>query len=82
MSTKHLRAVLETGIEAAQKHQVGPDAARIMDAARRELEAIEKAARAVAALHPPPPPYTFVGETAGQFFRDIAPLLAIAKEAP
>lgn len=45
MSTKHLEALVETAIVAAQKHEVGPEAAVIIDRARRELEEIRRAAK-------------------------------------
>lgn len=48
MSTKHLEAVVEAGLEAARRHEVGPDAAVTLDRARRELEAIRKACRSIA----------------------------------
>lgn len=45
MSTKHLRALVETARQAAQNHTMKAEALAAINAAGAELEAIERAAK-------------------------------------
>lgn len=58
MSTK----AIQEALDYLENNPTADDAQDARRRARREVEAIGKAARAVVERHPSPPPNTFVGE--------------------
>lgn len=47
MSTRHIRAVVGTALDSADRHILGAEALGILDNAMKEVEAIERAAKAL-----------------------------------